>query len=284
MDDCVVFFSDIHADAEALDVFIEFSRCPEFGARYGKLSQYVCLGDVVDVGCNPEEVVRTLKGIDGLQWVKGNHDESVDLGIAICERDMHSEIAHQKFRDNGTSEFVRALPDHIKDEKHRYYAVHGGPVDPKQIMPAHLPSSYDAWLYSRTWQRINILSECFSNAGFQISPRRAFDYVRGLFKGNGWFIVCGHDHREGCFVWDARATADEGVKDMFPVIDKHPARLTIGGHIVDEKAIKIENVKDYIFRIGALSDNYKENGSYFGVLTNNRFVFVHMHNSNERLF
>jgi len=59
-------FSDIHANLEALEVVVE--RLKAEGVE-----QYLCLGDLVGYGANPNECIEKVKTLPGL-IVAGNHD------------------------------------------------------------------------------------------------------------------------------------------------------------------------------------------------------------------
>ncbi len=62
----VLIISDIHANAEALEACMQvFPDC----------DMVANLGDVVGYGASPNEVVETVRGLDGL-IVRGNHDRA----------------------------------------------------------------------------------------------------------------------------------------------------------------------------------------------------------------
>ncbi len=62
--------SDIHSNLEAL------TRCCEHAASQG-VERYVCLGDCVGYGADPEKTLRLLMSLPGLIAVRGNHDEAL---------------------------------------------------------------------------------------------------------------------------------------------------------------------------------------------------------------
>ena len=63
------FFSDVHANLEALTAILE--KCAEL-----KCDELICLGDIVGYGANPAECVKLLRERD-IPCVLGNHDEYV---------------------------------------------------------------------------------------------------------------------------------------------------------------------------------------------------------------
>jgi len=59
-------FSDIHSNLEALEAVLEaFSK--------ERIDGYLCLGDIVGYGANPNECIQRVKGLEPL-LVAGNHD------------------------------------------------------------------------------------------------------------------------------------------------------------------------------------------------------------------
>jgi diadenosine tetraphosphatase ApaH/serine/threonine PP2A family protein phosphatase len=63
----IAVFSDIHGNYEALEAFIEHSSRQNIG-------MYVCLGDIVGYGANPNECIRGLLNLPNIRFVLGNHD------------------------------------------------------------------------------------------------------------------------------------------------------------------------------------------------------------------
>jgi len=63
----IAVFSDVHGNQEALEAFIaDVSR--------RKVNLYVCLGDVVGYGANPNECIAMLQSLPDISFVLGNHD------------------------------------------------------------------------------------------------------------------------------------------------------------------------------------------------------------------
>jgi diadenosine tetraphosphatase ApaH/serine/threonine PP2A family protein phosphatase len=119
-------FSDIHGNLEALLAVLTNARNQGVGA-------YVCLGDVIGYGANPNECVETVRGLDPLVCLRGNHDAAV---IDARERVFFHEVAlegilysaRQLTADN--LEFLRALPYEYRDHE-RFMAVHASPYHPE---------------------------------------------------------------------------------------------------------------------------------------------------------
>ena len=53
-------FSDIHADIEALDKILEVTSSLEFKKQFGEFSRIINLGDVLERGTHPKEVLEKL--------------------------------------------------------------------------------------------------------------------------------------------------------------------------------------------------------------------------------
>jgi len=60
-------FSDIHANIEALEAVLAFYHAQ-------KVTEYLCLGDIVGYGADPEECVRAIRDLHGV-IIAGNHDQ-----------------------------------------------------------------------------------------------------------------------------------------------------------------------------------------------------------------
>ncbi|MBW1973084.1 MAG: metallophosphoesterase [Deltaproteobacteria bacterium] len=62
-------FSDVHGNVEALEAVLEFYEKEN-------IDQYICLGDTIGYGANPNEAIRLVKKIANFV-VLGNHDDAV---------------------------------------------------------------------------------------------------------------------------------------------------------------------------------------------------------------
>lgn len=69
----IAVFSDIHANLEALQAVLA-------DAGRQQIDRYVCLGDVVGYGANPNECIDLLRHLPDCLCLLGNHDAAV-LGI-----------------------------------------------------------------------------------------------------------------------------------------------------------------------------------------------------------
>ncbi len=114
--------SDVHANLEALEKVLR---------RIEGLDVY-CLGDLVDYGANPNEVIEALRR-RGAKTLMGNHDSAVisgDTSMFNVRAAMSSKwSAHQLATES--SNYLRALPPEIRVrvEDVEFYFTHGSPDD-----------------------------------------------------------------------------------------------------------------------------------------------------------
>lgn len=66
----IAVFSDIHANREALEAFCEH-------AANRRIDRYMCLGDVVGYGADPEWCISRLHALPAVDCILGNHDHAV---------------------------------------------------------------------------------------------------------------------------------------------------------------------------------------------------------------
>lgn len=121
----ILLLSDIHGNLEALNAVIDFLR--NNGINWDMV---VCLGDYVDYGPNPNEVIDIVKGLSGL-CILGNHDKAlIDKG----EREYFGDIALQcsfwteRILRSDNLEFLRGLKPYHRDGELLF--VHASPINP----------------------------------------------------------------------------------------------------------------------------------------------------------
>jgi diadenosine tetraphosphatase ApaH/serine/threonine PP2A family protein phosphatase len=120
-----VVFSDVHGNLDALDAVLDHAS--EWDPGY-----YLCLGDVVGYGANPNECVERLTSLPNCACLKGNHDAAV---VDEHERTFFHEVALEgiRFTERELTEdnraFLRNLPYTFEDGK--LMAVHASPYRPE---------------------------------------------------------------------------------------------------------------------------------------------------------
>ena len=241
-------FSDIHADINGLDLIIETVSSNEFVKKYGPFSRIINLGDLLERGIYPKEVLAKLKSLEKnypIYSVIGNHDEGFLSGKKVSASSFESIDAHEKLSDEDLSFFKKnkngtfGNQEYI-DAKNGLFCVHGGPLDPKKITPKNADN--EAWLYQRNWQRLTDEGfEFFSYHGYHYKASSAFGVVRKHV--NNHIILCGHQHME------AAITHQEGkIQEIFSKLESKSQMIS--GHLLESKEIDIDRTKDYLIRLG----------------------------------
>jgi len=125
----VLLVSDIHGNLEALRAVVEDA---------GPFDDVVVLGDLVDYGPRPGEVVDEVKGL-GARVVRGNHDHAVAYGVDCrCGEDTHwlsvwfRENVTQRLVGDDVRAYLGRLPLSLNLDlgPFRALAVHGAPSNP----------------------------------------------------------------------------------------------------------------------------------------------------------
>ncbi len=125
----LLVLSDIHANYPALKAVID--NAPSY-------DYVIFLGDSVDYGPHPNEVIEWLKeNVDVA--VMGNHDKAVAYNVdCMCGEKTHelsvytrNAISFKLIRDENLK-FLKKLPERkiVEIEGYRIYVVHGSPLNP----------------------------------------------------------------------------------------------------------------------------------------------------------
>jgi diadenosine tetraphosphatase ApaH/serine/threonine PP2A family protein phosphatase len=119
-------FSDVHGNLEALDAVLAH-------ASREKVGFYLCLGDVIGYGADPDECVDRVRALDPGMCLRGNHDAAV---VDARERAFFHEVALQGIHYSArhltpaNAEYLRALPYVYRDHQ-RMMGVHASPFRPE---------------------------------------------------------------------------------------------------------------------------------------------------------
>ena len=118
----IAVVSDIHANLEALEAVLHEIRGLDI----------VCLGDLVDYGASPNEVVGLVRS-RGVRTIAGNHDWAAVKGDTrhFNPRAAMSSIWTQRHLTSQSLEYIRALPPDLRNpfEGPASYFTHGSPDD-----------------------------------------------------------------------------------------------------------------------------------------------------------
>jgi diadenosine tetraphosphatase ApaH/serine/threonine PP2A family protein phosphatase len=151
----LAFFSDIHANRQA------FAACLEV-ARARGAERFICLGDIVGYGADPEwsvETVMELVASGGLA-VRGNHDNAITVASETMNAEAQAAIEWTRGRlSAGQRRFLAELPMSLQDDDRLY--VHSEASNPAR------------WRYIQS----------------------ASDAARSMIATKAQITFCGHIHR-----------------------------------------------------------------------------------------
>ncbi|HEV2357132.1 MAG TPA: metallophosphoesterase family protein [bacterium] len=127
-------FSDVHGNLEALEAVL---------ADAGRRSPdaYLCLGDVVGYGPDPNACVDRVRGL-GAAVIAGNHDRGA---VGLLDTAAFSPLARAAIEWTAgvltpeSRAFLAALPDRL--EFPTFLAVHGSPREPVEEYILDLPTA-----------------------------------------------------------------------------------------------------------------------------------------------
>lgn len=127
-------FSDVHGNLEALETVLDDA------ARHAP-DAYVCLGDVVGYGPNPNECVARVRSLGG-EVLAGNHDLAA---VGAADLDTFTPLARTAIEwtmtvlSDDARRFLGSLP--LRVETPAFLAVHGSPRDPVEEYILGLPTA-----------------------------------------------------------------------------------------------------------------------------------------------
>ena len=117
-------FSDVHGNYAALKAVLDFYR-------QNGVENFVCCGDIVGYGPQPLECAETLRGLENLVAVMGNHDAALVGKMDIKWFNPNAAWAIEFARSQLTApalDFISRLPE--KAETKEFMTVHGSPRKP----------------------------------------------------------------------------------------------------------------------------------------------------------
>ena len=114
--------SDIHANLEAFEAVL-------YHAQKQEVDNYVCLGDVVGYGANPNECIEILESLS-CPSVLGNHDAAVlDIPINMSQDGRKVINWTRATLSTASFAFLRCMEDLIHDGDVSY--CHSNPYRPR---------------------------------------------------------------------------------------------------------------------------------------------------------
>jgi diadenosine tetraphosphatase ApaH/serine/threonine PP2A family protein phosphatase len=109
-------FSDIHANRQA------FSACLDFARAHGA-ERFICLGDYVGYGADPEWTVETVMNLveNGALAVRGNHDSAVGTSAETMNAEAQAAIEWTRGRLSAAQRrFLAELPLALQEDDRLY--------------------------------------------------------------------------------------------------------------------------------------------------------------------
>jgi diadenosine tetraphosphatase ApaH/serine/threonine PP2A family protein phosphatase len=161
----LALFSDIHANRPA------FTACLE-AARARRAERFICLGDIVGYGADPEWSVETVMELvaQGGLVVRGNHDNAIVSASESMNADAQAAIEWTRGRLSAAQrQFLAELPMSVDDDDRLY--VHSEASSPAR------------WRY------------------VQSAP----DAARSMIATTAQVTFCGHIHRPALYSLSATA-------------------------------------------------------------------------------
>lgn len=238
-------FSDIHADIDGLETILDLANSSEFQSRYGKFSRIINLGDLLERGTSPKQVLHKMNEMSKsypMISVMGNHDEgflykkflSGSSYASIKEHELLSEKDTEFFKQNKDETFG---DQYSIDRKANLFCVHGGPLDPNKITK----NGDDPWLYQRTWQRLSEEDfEFYSYSGYHYKAESAFDEAKTEL--DDFIILCGHQHME--------AAIRQSKSEITNILPFKYETEKLGKYVLRKRQIPIEKNCNYLVRVG----------------------------------
>ena len=243
-----LIISDIHADFISFNKILDLVFDKEFEQKYGKISRILNLGDVLNLGTHPKEVLNKLSSLEKnfeILSVMGNHDEAFFNNMILRKTSAESLRAHKELSENDLSFFKKNLngkigQDQIIDSSRNISLFHGGPLNPNKIIPKN--NINNTLYYQKTWQRISpIDANFFHNSGYNYTPLTAFNEMKNFLKN--FILFCGHQHKEAIY-----EEYNDNVRDLLKLIPSTNEKIS--NNFLQKRKIIIEKKKNYLIRIG----------------------------------
>jgi diadenosine tetraphosphatase ApaH/serine/threonine PP2A family protein phosphatase len=120
----LAFFADIHANRQA------FSACLGFARAHGA-ERFICLGDYVGYGADPEWTVETVMDLveNGALAVRGNHDTAIGVASETMNAAAQAAIEWTRGRLGAAQRrFLAELPLMLQEDDRLY--VHSEASNP----------------------------------------------------------------------------------------------------------------------------------------------------------
>ena len=258
--------SDIHADFNSFNRILNIVFDKEFKKKYGEISRILNLGDILNLGTQPKDVLNkfsSLKKNYDVLSVMGNHDDAFFKNIILRKTTIESIQAHNALSENDLNFFEQNSNGTIGKEqiinKHDNISLfHGGPIEPKKIIPE---KTSDILYYQKTWQRISPINlNFYHESGYNYTPLTAFTEMKNFLKN--FILFCGHQHKEAIY-----QEFHGIITDLLPTTSTTTEKISY--NTLQKRKIIIESEKNYLIRIGLSgpegSHNSQNSAPHFGI-------------------
>ncbi len=216
-------FSDVHGNFDALSAVLE---------AYADLAidRYVCLGDVVGYGAEPDACCSRVREVAELT-VLGNHDAAVagrmDYGY-YYDAARHALDWCRAHLSSDNLAWLQGLPYQVRDPEFDLCFTHGSPIAPEDYAYVFALEQARELLPQRAkLAEVNFIGHSHLCKSFALGPDDAHDVVAqrfGIRKGYKYVITVGsvgqprdYDNRACCGVYDTQARTFEYVRVEYDI-------------------------------------------------------------------
>jgi predicted phosphodiesterase len=224
--------SDIHGNIDALRALER-----EWGVGFPRFDRIVCLGDLVDYGPDPAEVIDWVRA-RATDVVRGNHDHAMATGEPCRSAPAYLEasvVTRQRFRPTLTRDelaYLGDLPDRrTADVGHvTWHLVHATPADP--LHDYVVPDASDAQWFSALG---GVLGQHVLVGHTHLAFARCVAGGVVINPGSIGMPKDGHPHGSYAVIHDGAVQFHRIVYDPEPVV-RRLRSLNLPGHVFDQLA------------------------------------------------
>jgi diadenosine tetraphosphatase ApaH/serine/threonine PP2A family protein phosphatase len=214
-------FSDVHANIEALTAVLK-------ALKTRGVEKYVCLGDIIGYGADPEPCVRAIREV-AAHVVIGNHDAAgsgrMNLEEYYTEARDAIRYSWSKLTDDDRN-WLKSLPYAIRDGESLY--CHGAPHAPELFEYLFSEDQVEAYRFEfASLAHVTFIGHSHLTVGFDITPRAVTGFVEpviSLEPGHKYIFTVGsvgqprdRDTRAACVIYDDEAKRLEYVRTPYDI-------------------------------------------------------------------
>ncbi len=214
-------FSDVHANIEALTAILK-------ALETRGVEQYVCLGDIIGYGADPEPCIREIRRL-ATHTVVGNHDAAgsgrMNLEEYYAEARAAIRYSWDKLGEDDRA-WLRSLPYAVRDGEVLY--CHGAPHAPEMFEYLFSEEQVDDYRHDfAALARVTFIGHSHLTVGFDLTPRHVAGFVEPavtLENGHKYIFTVGsvgqprdRDTRAACVVFDTAAARVEYVRVPYDI-------------------------------------------------------------------